>query len=81
MKGAFVREAAVGAIVVGRDPHNSASAHAQSVNMLDQIVDQFQSAICRMGRCTPVFCSWDIWHLAGIELAWAAFDLPSVGRT
>ena len=79
MKGAFVREAAVGAIVMGVILITAHSAHAQSVNTLDQIVDQFRARSAGWEGALRSFALGTFGILAGIELAWAAFRLAFRG--
>ncbi len=57
---AFVLEAAVGAIVLRRDPI-AAPAHAQSANMLDQIVANSRRDL-PAGKAHFELRDWDVWH-------------------
>ncbi|MGH7210500.1 MAG: P-type conjugative transfer protein TrbL, partial [Acetobacteraceae bacterium] len=57
----------------------SAPAHAQSVNVLDQIVSQFQSRSAGWESTLRSFALGTFGILASIELAWAAFKLAFRG--
>ncbi len=55
------------------------TAHAQSANVLDQIVAQFQSRAAGWEGTLRSFALNTFGILAGIELAWAAFRLAFRG--
>ena len=58
----------------------SVPAHAQSINVLDQIVSQFQSRSAGWENTLRVFALGTFGILAAIELAWAAFKFAFRGR-
>ena len=55
------------------------SAHAQSTNTLDQIVDQFRTRSAGWENTLQSFARGTFGILAGIELAWASFKLAFRG--